>query len=248
MVSRRCALPTRFFDVILVCDSSRVALLCLFSTRHERFTSDVGLTRTRLVSRVVFTTLILCELCRIHTDPMRESVHVVDRLLDSRIWHFHGCMVLGCIDAKHLSKFLCWGVSFSFLNPVAFGSILLREAFFVHQVSSFSLFSSVIPRPGLVSVCRFNTDAVLPHSGVSRRRQRLARTRQSTAISHHGLVNVQHFGQQPTRQEAYGGGRRGCGLGPRCKQLLVSGQTQVSKGKVLLEVIGWKKEDGEVHR
>ena len=145
-------------------------------------------------------------------------------------------------------NFSVGGVSFSFLNPVAFGSILSCEAFFVHQVSSFSLFSSVIPHPGLVSVYRFNTDAVLPHSGVSHRWQRLARTRQSAAVCHHGLVNVQHFGQQSTRQEAYGGGRRGCGLGPRCKQLLVSGQTQVSKGKVLLEVMGWKKEDREVHR
>ena len=45
---RPCAI---FFDVTLVCDSSPVA-------RHECFTSDVGLTRTRLVSCILLTSLM----------------------------------------------------------------------------------------------------------------------------------------------------------------------------------------------
>ena len=46
-----------FFLTSLVCDSSPVTLN-LFSTRHECFTSDVGLTRPRLVSCILLTSLM----------------------------------------------------------------------------------------------------------------------------------------------------------------------------------------------
>ena len=52
-----CALPTRFLTSYS--SATRHEWLNLFSTRHECFTSDIGLTRTRLVSLVFLTSLLV---------------------------------------------------------------------------------------------------------------------------------------------------------------------------------------------
>ena len=52
--------------------ATRHQWLNLFSTRHECFTSDVGLTRTRLVSCFLLTSLLMYELA-VCSDGMTEA-------------------------------------------------------------------------------------------------------------------------------------------------------------------------------